>query len=186
MPDLSANQQADYWAGKTWGSPIYGKVDEIQKHPSVNLSSALTRGGTSISLQGMGNLYAMLRNQGRVDPRLLARAQAQNSRATQQQLDAARAGASRSGMSGGGLNAAMQNAIRSSGASRQANLNYQDIADSYARNQQNIGLIDQLVTRPTIDLAAIGSNQYNADRASKNQQTAGIAGALSSLAGAFV
>jgi len=127
----------------------------------------------------------MLQQQGRVDPRLLAMAQAQNARSTQQQMDAARGSAARSGMSRGGLQAALQAAIGSAGASRSANLNYQDIADSYGRNQQNLGLMSQLVQQPALGYANLqqGSYEYGRNRSDK-QQAAALAFASSIVGGA--
>lgn len=109
--------------------------------------------------QGLQNLLTMLQNQGRVDPRLLASLQAQSARSTQQQQDAARAAGARGGMSGGGLNAALQAAIGAAGANRSANLGYQDIADSYGRNQQNLGLMNQLVQQPNLGYSNLQQQQ---------------------------
>jgi len=121
--------------------------------------------------QGMQNLLQMLMTQGRIDPRLLAQAQAANARSTQSQQAAAWGNASRSGMSGSGLAAAIQAAIGSAGASRGANLEYQDIADSYGRNQQNLGLMNQLVQQPGLGYASLAQNQlqFDKDQANKNK-----------------
>ena len=118
--------------------------------------------GNPAQQQGLQNLLEMLLGKGRVDPRLLASAQVQNSRSTQQQQDAARADAARRGLGGGGLNQAIQAALGSAGASRSANLNYQDIADSYGRNQQNIGLLSSLVTQPQLGYASLSADIYKA------------------------
>ena len=121
--------------------------------------------------QAMQNLYQMLLTQGRVDPRLLAQAQAANARSTQSQQATAWGNASRSGMSGSGLAAAIQAAIGSAGASRSANLEYQDLADSYGRNQQNLGLMNQLVQQPGLGYATLAQNQlqFNKEQANKNK-----------------
>jgi len=166
-------------------SSRYAKPSSYYNQAGVNLAHAIGGATAPIENQGLGNLLQMLRTQGRMDPRLLARQQATNARWTQQQQDAARAGASRRGMGGGGLNQALQAAIGSAGANRAADFNYRDIADSYQRNQQNLGLMGQLVTQPGTDFAALGSHQYNADRTNKNQQNAGYAGAIASIIGAF-
>lgn len=131
--------------------------------------------------QGLQNLLTMLQNQGRVDPRLLASLQAQSARSTQQQQDAARAAGARGGMSGGGLNAALQAAIGAAGANRSANLGYQDIADSYGRNQQNIGLMNQVVQGPAFGYSGLqqGGNQYLKDLKEKQRAaTMAFAGSL--------
>jgi len=139
--------------------------------------------GAATSDAGYANLLALLQGQGRVDPRLLARAQALNSRSTQQQMDSARAGASRNGMGGGGLNQALQAAIAASGSNRSANLNYQDIADSYARNQENLGLMNQLVVQPGLANRQMGLDYSK--NVQENQQKAKNArlGFASSLLG---
>ena len=146
-----------------------------------------TQVGTGViaERQGLQNLLLMLQQQGRVDPRLLASAQAQNARSTQQQMDAARGSAARSGMSRGGLQAALQAAIGSAGASRSANLNYQDIADSYGRNQQNLGLMSQLVQQPALGYANLqqGNFEYGRNRTDR-QNAAAIAFASSIIGGA--
>jgi hypothetical protein len=127
----------------------------------------------------------MLMQQGRVDPRLLASAQAQNARSTQQQQDAARAGAARSGLGGGGLNQALQAAIGAAGSNRSANLNYQDISDSYRRNQENLGLLDQLVIQPQLGYANLGFQDTASQRDAKQKQIASgvslIGGGLGAL-----
>jgi hypothetical protein len=144
-------------------------------------SGAIAQGtvGIPAEMVGLNNLYQLLIGQGRVDPRLLASAQAQNARSTQQQKDAARAGASRSGLGNSGLSAALQAAIGSAGANRATNLNYQDIADSYSRNQQNLGLLDQLVIQPQLGYAGLGV----ADTQTSNQLKAAKIGGWASLLG---
>jgi len=142
--------------------------------------------GVRTSNQGYGNLLELLQGKGRVDPRLLALAQAQNSRSTQQQQDAARAGAARNGMGGGGLNQALQAAIGAAGANRSAGLNYQDIADSYARNQENLGLMNQLVTQPGLANRQMGldySKQIQAKEQAHKNGVWGFAGSLFGGAG---
>ena len=142
--------------------------------------------GRDISNTGYKNLLDMLMSQGRVDPRLLARAQALNARSTQQQQDAARAGASRSGLGGGGLNQALQAAIAAAGSNRSANLNYQDIADSYARNQENLGLMNQLVVQPGLANRQMGldySKQVQAKEQAHKNAVFGFSGSLFGSAG---
>ena len=133
--------------------------------------------------QGLANLLQMLQQQGRVDPRLLAQAQAQNARATQQQMDAARAGAARGGMQNGGLAAALQASIAGAGANRQANLNYQDIADSYGRNQQNLGLMNQLVQQPALGYSNLQQGQMEFRQGETNRKKAAQIAAWSSIIG---
>jgi hypothetical protein len=128
---------------------------------------------------GLNNLYQMLIGQGRVDPRLLASAQAQNARSTQNQQTAARGQAARSGFGNSGLQAALQGAIGAAGSTRAANLNYQDISDSYARNQQNLGLLDQLVIQPQLSYANLGV----ADSQQQNQLKGAKLNAYSQLLG---
>jgi len=129
---------------------------------AVENSNLLNQYGNPAEKQGLQNLLQMLQSQGRVDPRLLAQLQVQNSRSTQQQQDAARADAARRGLGGGGLNQAIQAALGSAGATRSANLNYQDIADSYGRNQQNLGLLSSLVTQPQLGYASLSADIYKA------------------------
>lgn len=185
MPEQTTNQLADQLMRQYYATNSYGKASIHHTQPGVNAAHALAGSNQKLLTQGYANLYSMLRSQGRMDPRILARQQALNSRSTQQQKDAARADAARRGLSGGGVNQAIQAAIGSAGANRAADFNYRDIADSYARNQQNLGILQQLVSAPSIDYAALGSNQYNADRNSKNQQNAGYAAALASIVGAI-
>jgi len=158
-----------------------GQTDPGFTYRTLGNSGAGVQGtaGLANEFLGMNNLYQMLLSQGRVDPRLLATAQAQNSRSTQQQQDASRAGASRSGMGNSGLQAALQGAIGAAGANRSANLNYQDISDSYARNQQNLGLMDQLVIQPQLQYAQLGLGHTQ----SSNQLKAAKIGGWSSLLG---
>jgi hypothetical protein len=153
---------------------------------AVGKSGALTTGafGTQAQKLGLVNLYKLLLQQGKVDPRLLAKAQAQNSASTQQQQDAARAGAARSGMGQGGLQAALQAAIGSAGANRSTNLNYQDISDSYTRNQENLGLLNQLVIQPQLGYASLGEQYRATQQDKKNKQlAAGVSLITGSLGG---
>jgi len=165
-------------------------VFKYTKFPSSSYNSAGTTAaatsqkyGGPAQAQGLLDLQALLKGQGRVDPRLLAQAQAQNARATQQQQDAARANASRGGMSGGGLAAALQAAIGAAGSNRQANLNYQDIADSYGRRQQNLGLLNQLVIQPSLGYGSLGNEWGLGQQQQRNNQKAGWLGFSSSLLG---
>lgn len=166
-------------------TPHSGSYRQENQQAGYNQAHALRAASPQLLGQGYSNLYKMLQTQGRMDPRLLARQQALNARSTQQQQDAARADAARRGLGGGGLNQAIQAAIGSAGANRAADFNYKDIADSYARNQQNLGLLQQLVTQPSIDFAALGSNQYSSDRNRQTQQNAAAAQALAGIAAAF-
>lgn len=133
--------------------------------------------------QGMQNLLKMLMDQGRIDPRLLASMQAANARSTQSQQGAARASASRSGMGGSGLAAAIQAAIGSAGASRSANLEYQDIADAYGRNQGNLGLLNQIVQQPQLGYASLRQNQLQFEKEQANKNKAAKYAMIGSLFG---
>jgi len=172
---LYANNNAQYMNRAAQGGSLGSVSDAVAK------SGALVQGTFGIPAEkvGLSNLYKMLLDQGRVDPRLLARAQALNARQTQQQQDAARAGAARSGIGGGGLNQAIQGAIGAAGSTRSSNLNYQDIADAYGRNQQNLGLLDQLVIQPQLGYG----NLAQQDLARRDQLKAAKLGAYGSLLG---
>lgn len=134
--------------------------------------------------QGLNNLYQMLMSQGRVDPRLLASAQASNSRSTTQQQDQARGRFSASGLGNSGLSAAIQAAIGSSGANRSANLNYQDISDSYGRNQQNLGLMNMLIQQPQLGYSNLRQNQFQFNRQIDQQREAARAALFGQIIGA--
>jgi hypothetical protein len=140
--------------------------------------------GDQAATPAFTSLLEMLKGKGRVDPRLLATAQAQNARSTQQQQDAARAGAARRGLGGGGLSQALQAAIGSAGANRSANLNYQDIADSYQRNQEALGLYNQLVVQPSLGFGSLGVQYGLGQQEQANKQKAGILGFAGGLLGA--
>lgn len=139
--------------------------------------------GDKLATPAFTTLLDMFKTEGRVDPRLLASAQAQNARSTQQQQDAARAGAARSGLGGGGLNQALQAAIGSAGANRSANLNYQDIADSYKRKQEALSLYDQLIVQPSLGFGSLGVQYGLGQQQSSNQQKAGVLGFAGGLLG---
>jgi|SRR6185436_11910640 len=178
-PDQAQNAfQANYAARSGAGQDIG------QLYRDLGFSGGLTQGTFGIPTEkvGLSNLYQMLSRQGRVDPRLLASAQAANARATQQQQDAARAAAARSGLGGGGLNQAIQGALGAAGSTRAANLNYQDIADSYARNQQNLGLLDQLVIQPQLAYANLGQQDLQRKDQLKAAKIAGYGSLLGSAA----
>lgn len=148
-------------------------------------ANALRSYGARTMAQGGANLYEMLVNQGRMDPRILARQQAQNSIFTQRQQTMAQGNAARRGTGGGGLNEALQSAMASAGQNRDQNLRYQDIADSYARNQRNLGILNENVIQPSLSYSGMGQSQSNADRSRKDQQYATGAGIASDVIGLF-
>src|SRR5262245_9083458 len=135
----------------------YTKLPSSYQSQAGQTGAAITRQfGKDYGNAGYGLLAQLLQGQGRVDPRLLASAQTANARSTQMQQDAARSRAAQSGFGNSGLAAALQAAIGSAGANRAANLNYQDIADSYGRNQQNLGLFNDLYIQPSLGYGALG------------------------------
>ena len=134
--------------------------------------------------QGLENLYALLLGQGRMDPRLLASLQAQNARSTQQGQAAVRGRGAASGMSGSGLNQAMEAAIGAAGADRASNLSYQDIADSYKRNQENLGLMNQLVTQPQLGYATLRQQEIQSQRDMTTKRQAAKYGLFGAMLGA--
>ena len=167
---------ADGWheGGLTMGQNYYFNQGPSQTQVGV---------GAKAEQQGLANLLNMLQQQGRLDPRLLAQAQAQNARSTQQQMDMARAGAARGGMQRGGLQAALQAAIAGAGTNRQNNLNLQDIADSYGRNQQNLGLMNQLVQQPALGYANLQQGNAEWHQAETDRKKAAQMAAWSSMVG---
>lgn len=166
----------------------YGADSNPYAAGSIANAQTLDQYGNPAQIQGLQNLFQMLQTQGRVDPRLLASAQAANSRSTNQQQQQARGGFAASGLGNSGLSAAIQAAIASAGANRSANLNYQDLSDSYARNQQNLGLMGQLVTQPQQGYAGISADLYNnflnAEQRGKAARVSALGQGISAGAGA--
>ena len=134
--------------------------------------------GKPAEIAGLQDLYRMLMGQGRVDPRLLAQLQAQNATSTQQQQDAQRGRSAGRGTAGGGLSQAINAAIGAAGSTRASNLNYQDIADSYKRQQDNLGLMNQLVMQPQLGYASLSSDIYGNKLNSEAQYKAARVSAL--------
>jgi len=144
--------------------------------------------GRQAESQGLVNLLQMLQTQGRVDPRLLASLQAANARGTQQQQDAIRSRSAAGGMARGGLAQALMASVGAAGADRASNLTYQDIADSYRRNQENVGLMNQVVQQPALGYSTLqeGQNQFrisegNKSRAANAAMVAGIVGGIGKM-----
>ncbi len=167
LAQLFANNNYQYLGRAAQG----GKAADTYRalgHSGANVAGTF---GIPAEKVGLANLLQMLVAQGRVDPRLLAMAQAQNAKATQQQQAAAQAAAARGGGSGG-LNSAIQAAVGSAGANRSAQLNYQDIADSYGHNQQNLGLLNDLVIQPQLGYANLGQQDLQSQRDAKQKQIA--------------
>jgi hypothetical protein len=123
-------------------------------------AALLDKYGNPAQMEGLKSLLALLQGGGKMDPRLLATLQAQNARQTQQQQDEARSSMARGGAGRGGLSDAIQAAIGAAGSNRSSQINYQDIADSYGRNQQNLGLLGSLVTQPQLGYASISADLY--------------------------
>jgi|SRR6185436_1429636 len=144
---------------------------------------ALTQYSGPTGQAAYANLLKMLQSQGRVDPRLLASLQAQNARSTQQRQDTARAASARGGLGNSGLAQALQAAIGQAGANTSANLSYQDLADSYKRNQENLGLYNQLVTQPSLGYSNLGVEWGLGQQQQRNAQKAGWLGFFGNLAG---
>jgi len=169
------------WSNLTFRrEPSYGSGSNPYAAGSIQNFNTLNKFGTPAQQAGLKNLLELLMGQGRVDPRLLASAQLQNARSTQQQQNAAMGSSARSGFSGGGLSQALMAAIGSAGANRASNLNYQDIADSYGRNQQNIGLMGQLVTQPQLGYASLSADLYKAQSDAAARQRAAEMAAIGS------
>jgi hypothetical protein len=84
-------------------------------------------------------------------------------------------------MGGGGLQAALQAAIGSAGATRSANLNYQDIADSYARNQANISQANESVTNPQLGYASLSADLFRSKSEADAQTKAARLGVIGSV-----
>ncbi len=140
--------------------------------------------GKMAERQGIQNLYQMLATQGNIDPRVMASMQAQNARATQQQQDAARAQAARGGFSRGGLAQALQSSIGAAGANRAAGIQYQNAMDAYGRNQQNIGLLGQVVQQPNLGYMNLNEGARQFQGQMNAQKRAAAIGAFSSVLGA--
>ena len=158
-------------------------AESLWSQAGIRNARAIRAYGEEPQIQGLQNLLKMLQQEGRVDPRLLAALQAQNSRSTQQQQDQARAGAARNGLGGGGLNQALQAAIGAAGQNRSMNLTYQDIADSYKRNQENLGLLNQGVTQPSLGYANLGVQYGIGQQEQENKQKSAWLGFAGSLLG---
>jgi len=133
--------------------------------------------------QGLSNLLSMLQQQGQMDPRLMASLQAANARSTQQQQDAVRGRGSATGMAGSGLMAALQASVGAAGANRASNITMQDISDAYGRNQQNIGLMNQVVQQPALGYANLKQQQDQFNQQMKAQKRAATFGFVGSLLG---
>ncbi len=87
------------------------------------------------------------------------------------------------GFGSSGLGAALQASIGAAGANRATNLNYQDLADSYSRNQENLGLLNQLVTQPSLGYGSLGVQYGLGQQEQKNKQKAGWLGFAGNLLG---
>ncbi len=152
--------------------------------PAPITTAATTGIGPLAERQGLQNLYQMLQTQGNIDPRIMASMQAANARATQQAQDAQMARASRGGFSRGGLANALQNSIASQGANRAAGITYQNAADAYGRNQQNVGLLSGVVQQPALGYANLNENSYQNYIDQKNKRSAALMSFVGGLVGA--
>ena len=180
MPDNSTYANTLY---NMSSAPNTSSTGQNLKMAGAVGANALRSYGAKTMSQGAANLYDMLVNQGRMDPRLLARQQAQNSVYTQRQQNMAQGAAARGGTGFGGFNQAMMSAISNAGQNRDQNLRYQDIADSYARNQRNLGILNENVIQPSLSYSGMGQSQSNADRSRKDQQYATGSGIASDIIG---
>ena len=143
--------------GITTKGPISWHISKFKGPPKYDAKQPFAGGaleneavlrefGNPALKEGLGSLLETLKNRGRVDPRLLSESMRRNNLSTDQAAGAARSSMAARGWGNLGLGAALQSAIRSGGMNRNSALTYQDLADSYARHQSNLGLLGQLVT----------------------------------------
>jgi len=181
-------QDMPWWA---WADPLGTKLlglwgtkgisgDRVAYSDLGKRSAAVTSEfGAGPQKLGLAQLYQNFQNQGRLDPSVMARMQAQSAAATQNQMATTPASGNSS------FSTALQQAIASAGANRGAQLGYQDTADSYKRLLGNYGALKGLVVDPAKDYAAIAAGQYRADLANRQASTAaltsGLGAALSGL-----
>lgn len=130
---------------------------------------------------GLQDLFRLLGQRGRTDPRLLNMNLAGIDRGTQQAQDATAGMAARSGLGGSGLLQAIQASQGQGGLAAKARLRAQDAAQADQNQRMNLQLLRDLVIGPGLDLYGI-QNQPKAPRGNK---VAPLLGAVASFGSSY-
>lgn len=178
------------------GTPLATLRDKAQLHPGFNFfdlwSDKYFPGymqSTAPAEFGMGTLFDILKSQGKTDPRLMNQNIAAIDRGTSQQQGALQGFLANAGLQGSGVGQALGASIGQAGQQRQSNLRANEAQLQEQRKREDLNLLMQMLINPQMDWAALGTGQYNADRARGDQNSANkaaaIAGLMGTLAAAF-
>lgn len=148
------------------------KPSEAYGGLGVHQAFGLGQAGEMASPLAFGNLIQILLRQGKTDPAQMNQQIAGIGRDTSQaqtnlQGDLARMGQSRSGV-GQAINAA----VGAQGRQQGAQLRADDAAASQQRLMQALGMYQQLIQNPSLDLASIGSGITAQNQARRQQKDA--------------
>jgi hypothetical protein len=138
-------------------------------------------GGPS-ALQGYANLAQILSSQGRTDPaafNMSLRKIAEGGQANQQMIDQQLA---QRGWDNSGVGMALKQAAAGSTQNRLAAARAQELQTAEERKRSDLDLLLKLVTQPSIDAAAIASNQYQASATQGAAQSAARGAQMQALA----
>lgn len=166
----------NFW--NAWRGPM--NLGQAQRQVGDTLTGALGYGIPAEQF-GLQDLFRLLGNRGKVDPRAMNLQLAGIDRGTQGAQDATAGMAARSGLGGSGVLSAIQAAQGQAGLAQKAGLRAASAAQADQNQRMNLQLLRDLVIGPGMDLFGMQNqiNQANKDR--KTQRNLGYLNAIGSI-----
>lgn len=166
----------NFWAA--WKGPM--NLGQAQSQVGGSLSGALGYGIPAEQF-GLQDLFRLLAQRGKTDPRLLNMNLADVSRGTQSAQDATAASFARQGLGASGVGQAIQAAQGQGGLATRARLKAQDAAQADQNQRMNLQLLRDLVIGPGLDLYGINNQIEQANRDRRTQRNLGYLNAIGSI-----
>ena len=168
---------------KRFTTPVANQALEAGTNLLQPFNSGLANNAQTM---GLARLNEILARGGKADPALLNRNLVASNRDTEGNVNAIQEEMARRGLGGSLAGVGLEGAAREAGSSRNASLRADELAREEGRKRTDLGLMQQLVTDPAIDLTALGMGQFNANQKRSDDRRDANTGALTSLAAAFI
>jgi len=137
--------------------------------------------GIPAQQSGLQELFRLISQRGRTDPRLMNRNFAAVDRGTQSAQDATAGMAARSGLGGSGLLQAIQASQGQAGLSQKAGLRAAEAAQQDQNQRMNLQLLRDLVIGPGMDLLGLQRQLAQAEKERRSNQNVGYLSALGGI-----
>ncbi len=166
---------------------VTGDIGALSRRGGFQSLGQIGGAGKTAVPFGLATLTQILGRQGQTDPRLFNQQIASNARQTQDLQTAAGArfagGPGHLGAAGSGLNAALQAAIGSGGAGRDAQIRANEAAQAENRSRTDLQLLQDIILGPQFDALALERGQALGNRQLSNQRTANLLGGIGTFTG---